>query len=57
MNEKVTKLPKIPNKITGVSNSLDPDQTWCFVRADLDPNCLQIKVISADDTTLVSEAN
>ena len=23
------------------SNSLDPDQTRCFVRPDLGPNCLQ----------------
>ena len=29
-----------------VSNSLDPDQAWCFVGPDLDPNCLQR--ISAD---------
>ena len=30
-----------------VSNSLDPDQAWHFVRSDLDPNCLQR--LSADD--------
>ena len=29
-------------------NSLDPDQTGCFVRPDLSPNCLQR---SADDTS------
>ena len=31
----------------GVSNILDPDQAWHFVRPDLGPNCLQS--ISADD--------
>ena len=31
-----------------VSNSLDPDQAWRFVRPDLDSNCLQR--FSADDS-------
>ena len=30
-----------------VSNSLDPDQSQCFVGPDLGPNCLQR--LSADD--------
>ena len=30
-----------------MSNSLDPDQAWCFVGPDLGPNCLQR--LSADD--------
>ena len=31
-----------------VSNSLDPDQSWCFVGPDLGPNRLQ--KLSANDT-------
>ena len=31
-----------------MSNSLDPDQTRCFVGPDLGPNCLQR--LSADNT-------
>ena len=31
-----------------VSNSLDPDQAWCFVRPGLDPNCL--RRLSEQDT-------
>ena len=31
-----------------MSNSLDPDQAWHFVRPDLGPNCLQR--LTADDT-------
>ena len=30
-----------------MSNSIDPDQTWRFVRPDVSPNCLQR--LSADD--------
>ena len=33
--------------IPSVLDSLDPDQTRCFTRPDLDPNCLQR--LSADD--------
>ena len=32
-----------------MSNSLDPDQAWCFVGSDLGLNCLQR--LSADDTS------
>ena len=40
-NSKLT-FSKISFKDTiRVSNSLDPDQTRCFVEPDLGPNCLQ----------------
>ena len=35
-----------------MSNSLDPDQSRCFVRPDLGPNFLQM--LSADDRRLLA---
>ena len=40
---------KILSGIPSVSHSLDPDQAGCFIRPDLDPNCLQR--LSAEDTS------
>ena len=34
-------LRKILSGVPSVSNNLDPDQAQCFVRPDLEPNCLQ----------------
>ena len=38
---KINFLEKIIRNTIRISIGLDPDQTQCFVRLDLGPNCLQ----------------
>ena len=46
---KINFFEKLFQEIPSLSNSPDLDQTQCFVRPDLDPNCLQ--KLPADNTS------
>ena len=38
---KINFFEKLFKETDRVSNSLDPDQAWCFLSPDVGPNCLQ----------------